>query len=383
MSKPWRDVNAMYQIYPRSFQDSNGDGVGDLRGVTQRLDYLSQTLGVEAIWLSPIFMSPKADWGYDVSDYCAIDPEYGTMADFKNLLLEAHKRDIKVMLDLVPNHTSDQHKWFQESRSSRDNPKRDWYVWRDPKPNGDPPNNWVSISGGGSWTLDETTGQYYLHSFTAVQPDLNWDNPEVRVAMQDVLHFWFKRGVDGFRVDAVWPLSKDPSFADEHALPDRLASSTEFFDIVHDKCKNGPNLRQYLQALTDVVALYPDRFMIFEYYPDPAAGESNAQYYDIQTVNSAVASSFYFEGMHAPWQAAFYKENLGAYYKDLPKGVQAVMCFGNHDQSRVATRIGHDQARALAVMQMTLPGLPTMYYGEELGMTDVYIEPSDRLDGFS
>ena len=190
MTKSWRDVNAVYQIYPRSFKDTNADGVGDLPGITQGLDYISKVLGVDAIWISPFYPSPQTDCGYDVSDYCAVDPIFGTMADFDTLLAAAHERDLKVMIDLVPNHTSDQHSWFQESRSSRDNPKRDWYVWHDQ------PNNWLSISGGSSWEYDETTKQYYLHSFMSSQPDLNWENPAVREAIQNVMRFWFEKGVD-------------------------------------------------------------------------------------------------------------------------------------------------------------------------------------------
>ena len=206
MTKAWRDVGSLYQIYPRSFRDLNGDGVGDLNGITLKMDYLSD-LGVDAIWISPFFTSPMTDLGYDVADYQNVDPVFGGLDDFRMLLDEAHARDIKVMIDLVPCHTSDQHPWFVESRSGRDSPKRDWYVWRDGN-NGHEPNNWVSLAGGKSWTFDADSGQYYLHSFLPTQPDLNWNNPEVRLAIKDVVRFWFDMGVDGMRVDAIWGISK-------------------------------------------------------------------------------------------------------------------------------------------------------------------------------
>src|SRR3954468_24316580 len=203
----WWRHGIFYQVYPRSFQDSNGDGVGDIRGVIQRLPYL-RSLGIDAVWLSPIFPSPMADFGYDISDYTGIDPLFGTMDDFDALVQTAHENRLKVILDLVPYHTSDQHPWFAESRASRDNPKRDWYLWRDGKPEG-PPNNWLSEFGGSAWAYDETTGQYYYHAFLDKQPDLNWRNPEVVAAMHGVMRFWLRKGVDGFRVDVIWHLIKD------------------------------------------------------------------------------------------------------------------------------------------------------------------------------
>jgi len=204
----WWKRGVIYQMYPRSFQDTNGDGVGDLKGIAERLDYL-KWLGVDAIWISPIYPSPMADFGYDVSDYCNIDPLFGSLDEFDRLVEAAHARDIKVILDFVPNHTSSQHPWFLQSSLSRTSPRRDWYIWRDGKPNGLPPNNWLSQFGGSAWTLDRLTGQYYLHSFLHEQPDLNWRNPAVRAAMYDVLRFWLARGVDGFRVDVIWLLIKD------------------------------------------------------------------------------------------------------------------------------------------------------------------------------
>src|SRR5690606_17305771 len=217
--RPWWERGVVYQIYPRSFQDSNGDGIGDLPGIIQRLDYVA-SLGVDAIWLSPIFPSPMADFGYDVSDYCGVEPMFGAVEDFDRLLAQAHARDLKLLLDFVPNHTSDQHPWFIESRSSRDSPKRDWYIWRDAKPDGSPPNNWISDFGGSAWTWDETTGQYYLRAFLPQQPDLNWRNPEVKAAMMDVMRFWLDRGVDGFRIDVLWHIVKSEGFSDNPVNPD-------------------------------------------------------------------------------------------------------------------------------------------------------------------
>ena len=213
----WRDVNALYQIYPRSFYDSNGDGVGDLNGVISKLDYLKgrpDSLGVDAIWLSPFYKSPMKDFGYDIADMKAVDDSFGTLDDFKRLVREAHNREIKVMVDFVPNHTSDQHEWFQDSIGSVHSAKRDYYIWRDPAPGGGPPNNWLSLFGGSAWEYDHNSGQYYLHSFLKEQPDLNWDNPKVREEMHNVLRYWLDIGVDGFRADAVWCISKDPDFTD-------------------------------------------------------------------------------------------------------------------------------------------------------------------------
>ncbi|HUP30425.1 MAG TPA: alpha-amylase family glycosyl hydrolase, partial [Usitatibacter sp.] len=214
----WWQRGAIYQVYPRSFMDSNGDGVGDLPGVIARLDHLRR-LGVDALWLSPIYPSPMKDFGYDVADYVGVHPLFGTLADFDRLLQEAHSRDLKVILDFVPNHSSDQHAWFRESRSSRSSPKRDWYLWRDPAPGGGPPNNWLSVFGGSAWQWDEATGQYYYHAFLPEQPDLNWRNPEVVEAMLGVLRFWLDRGVDGFRVDVLWHLVKDDEFRDNPPNP--------------------------------------------------------------------------------------------------------------------------------------------------------------------
>src|SRR3954447_21603087 len=250
MSAPaWWQRGAIYQIYPRSFADSDGDGVGDLRGIISRLDHLA-ALRVEAVWLSPFFRSPMADFGYDVSDYCDVDPVFGTLADFDELVRECHAHDIRVVIDWVPNHTSDRHAWFEASCRSREDAKRDWYVWRDPAPDGGPPNDWESVfpAVGAAWTLDAATGQYYLHSFMREQPDLDWLNPEVREAMYDVLRFWLDRGVDGFRMDALARIAKDPELRDNEGLPDA-------------RQRDWPSIHGLLRGIRAVVDEYEDKLI--------------------------------------------------------------------------------------------------------------------------
>src|ERR1700759_2155281 len=257
----WQD-GIIYQIYPRSYQDTNGDGVGDLRGVINRLDYL-KSLGVKAIWLSPIYPSPMADFGYDISDYTGIWPSFGSMADFDELLQQIHAAGMKLILALVPNHTSDQHPWFLESRKSRNNPKRDWYIWRDARPDGSPPNNWLSVFGGSGWEWDETTKQYYYHAFLKQQPDLNWRNPEVEKAMFDVVRFWLDKGVDGFRIDAVSRLFEDPNLHDDPYLPGYNVHGDR--NIQHLYTDNFPEVNEVLRRLRKVLSAYPgDRVLITE-----------------------------------------------------------------------------------------------------------------------
>ena len=269
----WWQTGVIYQIYPRSFMDANGDGVGDLAGVIGKLDYLSDTLGVDAIWLSPFYPSPMADFGYDVSDYCAVNPLFGDLATFDELVAQAHARDLKVIIDIVPNHTSDQHPWFQESRASRDNPKRDWYVWADPAADGGPPNNWLSVFGGPAWTLDESTGQYYLHSFLPEQPDLNWRNPAVKAAMFDVYRFWLDRGVDGFRIDVAHYVMKDPELRDNPPNPNAAVEAQLFKDLgeygnwIHVNDKGHPDVHgvyRELRAILDEYSATAPRMMVGE-----------------------------------------------------------------------------------------------------------------------
>ena len=384
-TKTWKDVNAIYQIYPRSFQDSNGDGVGDLRGIIQRLPYLkgeADSLGVDAVWFSPFFPSPMADFGYDVSDYCDIDPLFGSLDDFKELIAKAHERDIKVMIDFVPNHSSDQHPWFQESKSSRDNPKRDYYVWRDAKPDGSPPNNWMSIFGGSAWEWDEATGQYYLHTFLKEQPDWNWENPVVRREMQRVLRFWFDLGVDGMRADAVRWISKDEHLRDDPLNPAfvETPSADPYWKLLHVHSRFGPHLFEYLRELTDVVEQYPDRIMIFEDYPD-GVFTTRDQYLGFYGVNPRVSMPFNFEGINATFTAQHFRGFITEFQGFIdPSQHTSVYCFGNHDQPRLVSRVGERQASLIAILQTTLPGLPVMYYGDELGMKNAYIAPNEEQD---
>jgi alpha-glucosidase len=366
-SKPkhqWWQTGVIYQIYPRSFQDSNGDGIGDLPGIVRRLDYLSETLGVDAVWLSPIYPSPMHDFGYDVADYCDIHPMFGTLADFDHLLAETHRRGLKLILDLVPNHTSDEHPWFIESRSSRDNPKRDWYLWRDPAPDGGPPNNWLSHFGGPAWTLDAATGQYYLHQFVKQQPDLNYRNPQVVAAMLDVMRFWLDRGVDGFRV------MKDPHFRDEPANPE-WNGVKPFESLQHSYTANLPEVHDVIVKMRQVLDSYPDRMMVGETY---VPNDVLMKYYGTAE-KPECHLPFNFQLILARWNAAGVRKMVDDYEAVLPPDAWPNWVLGNHDQHRLATRVGRDQARVANLLLLTLRGTPTCYYGDELGMENVAIPP--------
>jgi alpha-glucosidase len=376
----WQHVNGIYQIYPRSFKDSNEDGVGDLAGITEKLKYIKgdpDSLGIDAIWISPFYRSPMADFGYDVSDYFSVDPLFGDMEDFKNLLDEAHGREIKVMIDYVPNHTSDEHSWFIASRSSRENEKRQWYIWRDPAPDGGPPNNWQSVFGGSAWQLDEHTGQYYMHSFLAKQPDLNWENPEVRKAMTDVLDFWLSMGVDGIRADAVRWMSKDLEFRDNPPNPDFKEGDDPYSRYLPRYSRYGPKLFDYLKEIAATIERYPDRIILFEDYVDPNIGKQE-QYTHFYSVNRAVAAPFNFEGLLAEYSTDEFRLLVNEFQMLMQGQLRPFYCFGNHDKPRLASRVGLAQARLVAMLQLTLPGIPVVYYGDELGMHDVTI-PADKV----
>src|SRR5687767_137594 len=264
----WWQKGIVYQVYPRSFLDSNGDGVGDLTGVGSKLDYL-QWIGVDAVWLSPIYPSPMADFGYDISDYCDVHPLFGTVADFDRLREEIHRRGLKLILDFVPNHTSDQHAWFKEARSSRSNPKRDWYIWRDPAPGGGPPNNWLSEFGGSAWALDDASGQYYYHAFLPEQPDLNWRNPAVRQAMHDVMRFWLRKGVDGFRIDVLWHLIKDDQFRDNPVNSNYREGDPQPHRLLPLYTTDRPEVHEVVAGLRRVADEFADRMLIGEIYLPP------------------------------------------------------------------------------------------------------------------
>src|SRR4051812_25724862 len=372
----WWQKGTIYQIYPRSFMDSNGDGVGDLRGIHARLDYL-EWLGVDAVWLSPIYPSPMADFGYDVADYTGIEPLFGTMADFDSLLQDMHRRGLKLILDLVPNHTSDRHAWFLESRSSRDNPKRDWYIWRDPAPGGGPPNDWLSEFGGGAWQFDPTTAQYYYHAFLAAQPDLNWRNPELRNAMYDVMRFWLRRGVDGFRVDVIWHLIKDDQFRDNPPNPKFRCGDPPHHAVVPLYTTDRPEVHGVIEEMRQVVDEFQDRVLIGEIY---LPVERLVAYYGRDL--SGVHLPFNFSLLKAPWNARHLARLIDEYEEALPAGGWPNWVLGNHDQPRIASRVGLDQARVAAMLLLTLRGTPTIYYGDEIGMEQVQIKPEDVRDRF-
>ena len=367
----WWQTGVIYQIYPRSFMDSNADGIGDLPGIAGRLDYPAQ-LGVDANWLSPIFPSPMADFGYDVSDYTGIDPMFGSLADFDALLGEAHRLGLKLLLDLVPNHSSDEHRWFVESRAGRDNPKRDWYIWRDPAPDGGPPNNWQSFFGGDAWSLDPATGQYYLHLFHAKQPDLNWRNPEVRAAMYAAMRFWLDRGVDGFRVDVIWLLIKDDQFRDNPPNPAWQPGDSPSAREIRQYSEDQPEIHAIVREMRSLLDSYQDRVLIGEIYlPVPKL----ITYYG-ESLDEAHLP-FNFGLLEMPWQAQAVRHAVDAYEAALPPGAWPNWVLGNHDRPRVASRVGPRQARVAQMLLLTLRGTPTCYYGDELGMHDVQV-PHDR-----
>ena len=367
----WWKHAVLYEIYPRSFQDSDGDGIGDIKGMTSRLDYLHD-LGIDAIWITPMYPSPGVDYGYDISDYTAIDPVYGSMADFDNLVAEAKKRDIRVIMDYVINHTSEQNQWFLESRSSRTNPKRDWYVWRDGKGEtaankGQPPNNWQSWFGHSAWTWDEKTRQYYYHYFYVQQPDLNWRNPEVHAAMDGVLDFWMKRGVAGFRIDAVSRLFEDPNLHDDPYLPGRNAYGDR--NIQHKYTDDLPQVHDVLKEVRRVVDKYPGDPVLVTEADEPNVEALTRMYGNNDEVQ-----------LPMDFQIADVNELSAPRFRELFKEIennsahgQPEFFFSNHDQPRQWDRYGdgehNDQiAKLMAVLELTTRGTPQMYYGEELGM---------------
>ena len=380
----WWKQGIVYQIYPRSLQDSNADGIGDLRGIARRLDYL-QGLGIDAIWISPIQPSPMADFGYDVSDYCGVDPMFGTLADFDALAADAHGRGLKLILDYVPNHTSDQHPWFSASRRARDDPKRDWYLWRDPAADGGPPNNWLSNFGGPAWTFDEATGQYYCHSFLPEQPDLNWRNPAVRAAMYDVLRFWLRRGVDGFRVDVLYHLIKDEAFRDNPPNPDYRPGEESAHKLLRTRTTDQPEMmgivREMRQVIDEFSTPASSRVLIGELY---LPIDRLMAYYGRgdDGVLRGVQLPFNFHLIGAHWQAKAIGQLVRRYEAALPPGAAPNWVLGNHDKSRIASRVGLPSARLAAMLLLTLRGTPTLYYGDEIGMSDVAIPPMEVQDPF-
>lgn len=381
----WWQTGVFYQVYPRSFKDTSGNGIGDLAGVLEELDYISGTLGVNAIWLSPFYPSPMADFGYDVADYTAVDPLFGDLDVFDELLARAHQRDLQVIIDFVPNHTSDQHPWFQQSRSSQDDPKRGWYVWVDAKPDGSPPNNWLSVFGGSAWEWDEHTGQFYLHSFLKEQPDLNWRNPEVKAAMFDVARFWLERGVDGFRVDVAHYIMKDPQLRDNPPNPSpRTFPHKSVWD--YDR-----QLHVYDKGHPDVHEVYREFRKLLEAYsterPRFAVGEIHifeweewVKYYGENL--DEFHMPFNFGLLMIAWDGQSVRQLVDSIEAALPAGAWPNYVLGNHDESRIASRVGRSQARVAAMLLLTLRGTPTIYYGDEIGMRDVAVPPNQQKDPY-
>ena len=375
----WWDHAVLYEIYPRSFQDSNGDGIGDINGITSRLDYLKD-LGIDAIWITPMYPSPGVDYGYDISNYTAIDPEYGTMADFDHMVAEAKTRGIRVIMDYVINHTSDQNAWFKESRSSRDNPKRDWYIWRDgkmgpdgkPGPDGRPypPNNWQSWFGHSAWTWDEGTKQYYYHYFYVQQPDLNWHNPEVRKAMYGVLQFWMKHGVAGFRIDAVSRLFEDPEMRDDPYLPGYNAYGDR--NIQHKYTDDLPEVHDVLREVRSIVDAFPGDPVLVTEADEPNITELTKMY-GVDGKNDEVQLPMDFQIADVnSLSAVKFRKLFNEVEANTAKG-QPEYFFSNHDQPRQWDRYGdgvHNDAIAklMATLLLTTRGTPQMYYGEEIGM---------------
>lgn len=368
----WWQSGVIYQVYPRSFQDSNSDGIGDLAGMTSRLEYLAE-LGVNAVWISPVYPSPMADFGYDVADYCNIDPMFGTLSDFAKLIERAHGLGLRVLLDFVPNHSSNQHPWFLESRSSRDNPRRDWYLWRDAAPDGGPPNNWLSRMGGSAWQWDEPTGQYYYHAFLTEQPDLNWRNADVRRAMDNVLRFWLDRGVDGFRVDVLWLLIKDAQFRDNPPNPQYRPGEPDHHRQLQTYTEDQPEVHDIVRSMRATLDEYGERVLIGEIY---LPVDRLVSYYGVH--GDGANMPFNFQLIGAPWNAAAIARLVTAYERALPPGAWPNWVLGNHDNPRIASRVGAGQARSAALLLLTLRGTPTLYYGDELGMADGVI-PADRM----
>jgi alpha-glucosidase len=372
----WWQRGVIYQIYPRSWMDSNGDGVGDLPGMLARLDYLTW-LGVDAIWLSPIYPSPMVDFGYDVSDYRGVDPVFGTTADFDRLLAEAHDRGLRVILDWVPNHTSDQHPWFLASRSSRDDPKRDWYVWRDPAPGGGPPTNWLNYTGHSAWRFDQRTGQYYYRVFLDQQPDLNWRNPAVRAAMFDTLRFWLGRGVDGFRIDVLSLLIEDDQLRPNP--PNPAYRPGEDFPFMRQLSVHNVNRPETLELAGQIRRVADefggDRVLLAELV---LPVEQLVTYHGSN--GDGIQVPFNFELLTAAWDARGIAGYVDRYLAALPPGAWPNWVLGNHDVPRVASRIGRAQARVAAMLLLTLRGTPTLYYGDEIGMRDVPIPADLTLD---
>ena len=380
-NRSWWKEAVFYQVYPLSFSDSDGDGYGDLEGIISRLDYLKGTLGVDALWLSPFFKSPMKDWGYDISDHTDVDSLFGDLLAAERLIEEAHKRGLRVIVDYVMNHSSDLHPWFLESRSSPDSPKRDWYVWRDPRADGSPPTNWVSVFSGPAWTLDRSTGQYYRHTFLPSQPDLNWRNPELVEAMLDVARFWLERGIDGFRVDAAHQMMKDPYERDNPPAPPDYPrpykDMGEYDDYLHLYDFGHPDVHEAHRVFRKVLDTYPQNPL--------SVGEIHifdlpewASYYG--EAFDQLHMPFNFHLMAAAWDVPSIRAVVESVLWNVPVGGWTNWTLGNHDEKRLVSRLGDQCAGIAALLLLTLRGTPFLYYGDELGMKETSVPDDDRRD---
>ncbi|PWW19457.1 oligo-1,6-glucosidase [Cytobacillus oceanisediminis] len=379
MKKQWWKESVVYQIYPRSFMDSNGDGIGDLKGIISRLDYLKE-LGIDVVWLSPVYKSPNDDNGYDISDYQGIMSEFGTMEDWEELLDQMHKRGIKLIMDLVVNHSSDEHIWFAEARKSKDNPYRDYYIWREGK-NGKEPNNWGSNFGGSAWELDENTGEYYLHLFSKKQPDLNWENPKLRNEIYDMMTWWLEKGIDGFRMDVINFISKVDGLPDDEPKPGKKYASGSMY------YRNGPRIHEYLKEMNEKALSNYDVMAVGEM---PGVTPEWARQYTGEDRNE-LNMVFQFEhvsldnGPNGKWDLKplalrDLKNNLTKWQNELDEIGWNSLYFNNHDQPRSVSRFGNDSkyreksAKMLATLLHMMKGTPYIYQGEEIGMTNVRFE---------
>ena len=375
----WYKELVVYQIWCRSFLDKNGDGQGDLQGVLEKLDYI-KSIGANAIWFSPIYPSPNADWGYDISDYKSIHPDFGDLELFKKIVAEAHKRDMKVIMDLVVNHTSSEHYWFKESKKSRDNPYSDYYIWKDGK-NGGPPNNWLSIFEGGAWEYVPERDQYYMHAFAKGQPDLNMDNPKVREEVKDIMRFWFDMGVDGFREDVITFISKDPDFPNGFPIP--IACGIEHYN-------QGPNLMPYLREFRDVA----EEYNVFQVAESPMTGAKDAikftsgkdKVFDMMiNFEHMNADCFMTDTVHLPFSLRKFKKALGSWQTNLYGKAWNALYIENHDHPRVISRYGDDKryrvesGKALATAAFMMSGTPYIYQGQEIGMTNNHLKSLDEF----
>lgn len=381
MELEWWQSAVFYQVYPRSFKDSTGNGVGDLQGIIDKLDYLVE-LGINAVWLSPFYPSPMADFGYDIADYTDVDEVFGSLEIMDRLIAESHQRGIKVVVDYVPNHSSDQHPWFVESCSSQDNSKADWYIWKDPKPDGSLPNNWGSVFGGVAWSWNEARQQYYFHQFDPGQPDLNWRNPDVKSAMLDVLRFWMDRGVDGFRMDVVYMVWKHPDMPDQPLIEgasgrgeaDIYGTQHQIYSMDYD------GIHDVMKELRSVLDEYGDKVMIGEIW---LPLETRLKYYGDgdefhMPFNFGLLAGSDFKP--TGWSAEGVRKSVDEYETALQLDQWSNYVLGSHDVPRLASRIGNEQTKIAAMLLLTLPGTPTIYNGDEIGMIDGDITEADIHD---